>query len=371
MPLNCPQVVSKLKAYQKQHQDLKQQFSDLMSQVPFLLDVKWDEPFMSSPYYKDITNAPKDIFDNLYDAKEKARKKLEEMKDEIGYQKPLTEKEFSKLTWNNKLESIYSRCFKPTQYPNQELQYQQPIPDLRRHELKFLYDYYRSKDKKYQKIITQRDKKADMLRIFDCAPDQIAHNQQELQQAVKDKKEIKVYIGGLFPNIFKLLPHNIEHIYTEFPGKKIKQTTIKLGIGPQSKEDLILAIEKKQMSGLRKIMSNANFSFNEKERDEKIIILSVRELGFSQDTSLEKIFSRAKGLGLDLCPPEIGPLLFFQTKLVYCLIAMEPIPDSHNNLHIFDILPGGHESRFDVDRGEGNALYDCENPFAFVCSNNT
>ena len=83
MSLNCPQVVSKLKTYQKQHQDLKQLFSDFMSQVPFLPDVKWDEPFMSSPYYKDITNAPKEIFDNLYDAKEEARKKLEELKDEV------------------------------------------------------------------------------------------------------------------------------------------------------------------------------------------------------------------------------------------------------------------------------------------------
>ena len=85
MPLNCPQTVSKLKTYKRQHQDLKQQFSDFMSQAPFLPDVKWDEPFMSSPYYKDITNAPKEIFDNLYDAKEKARVKLEELKELSGY----------------------------------------------------------------------------------------------------------------------------------------------------------------------------------------------------------------------------------------------------------------------------------------------
>ena len=79
-PDYCPQVVSKLKAYQQQHQNLQTIFNDLLSQAPYLPDVKWDEPFMSSPYYKDITNAPKDIFDNLYDAKEEARKKLEELK---------------------------------------------------------------------------------------------------------------------------------------------------------------------------------------------------------------------------------------------------------------------------------------------------
>ncbi len=79
MPLNCPQAISKLKAYQQQHQKLQNQFDEFLSQVPFLPDIKWDEPFMSSPHYKDITNAPKNIFDNLYDAKEEARKSLAEL----------------------------------------------------------------------------------------------------------------------------------------------------------------------------------------------------------------------------------------------------------------------------------------------------
>ena len=79
MPLNCSQAISKLKAYKQQHQNLQNQFDEFLSQVPYLPDVKWDEPFMSSPHYKDITNAPKNIFDNLYDAKEEARKSLTEL----------------------------------------------------------------------------------------------------------------------------------------------------------------------------------------------------------------------------------------------------------------------------------------------------
>ncbi len=85
MPFNCPQAISKLKAYKQQHQKLKTIFDDLLSQAPFLPDVKWDEPFMSSPYYKKITEAPKEIFDNLYDTKEEARKKLEELRELSGY----------------------------------------------------------------------------------------------------------------------------------------------------------------------------------------------------------------------------------------------------------------------------------------------
>ena len=108
MPLNCPQAISKLKAYKQQHQNLQNQFDEFLSQVPFLPDIKWDEPFMSSTYYKDITKASKDIFNNLYDAKEEARKKLEEFKEEIGYQEPLTEKEFSTLTQEQKIDYVFN-----------------------------------------------------------------------------------------------------------------------------------------------------------------------------------------------------------------------------------------------------------------------
>jgi hypothetical protein len=30
-----------------------------------------------------------------------------------------------------------------------------------------------------------------------------------------------VYVGPLYPNIFKQLPQNIEHVYTKFPEGKI------------------------------------------------------------------------------------------------------------------------------------------------------
>jgi len=79
MPLNCPQAVSKLKAYKQQHQDLKKQFSDFMSQFPYLPDIKTDEPFMQSPHYQILTDSPKDVFHNLYDAKQEAKKQLAEL----------------------------------------------------------------------------------------------------------------------------------------------------------------------------------------------------------------------------------------------------------------------------------------------------
>jgi len=376
MSLNCPQAVSKLKAYQKQHQDLKQQFSDLMSQAPFLPDIKWDEPFMSLPYYKDITNAPKDIFDNLHNAKEDARVKLEELKELSGYNEKQEKKEFSKLTQEQKIDYLYSRCFKPTQDPNQEPQYQQPIPDLRRHELEFLYDNH--KDKKIAEIITHRDKNADMLRIFDCTPDQIVNNQQELQQAIKDKIEIKAYVGELFPNFFKVLPQNVEHIYTEFPEGKIKQKTIKLGTGLKTKDDFVNAIEQ-QGGGVghwaKDIMSKAEFVVSDKETKENLIILSVKLLGFPSGATVKEIFETAKKVGLEFCPPETGPQLRLQYPEhpvnEYCLIGMESITGSGGATNLFSVDRNDDRPWLSAYSGRSDDGYDSDDHFAFVRASNS
>ncbi len=347
MPFNCPQAISKLKAYKQQHQDLKQQFSDFMSQVPFLPDVKWDEPFMSSPYYKDITKTSKEIFDNLYDAKEEARKKLEEFKEEIGYQEPITEKEFLKLTYEQKIDYLYSRCCKPRQKSDELLEYQKPVPDLRRYELEFLYyEYFNTLDKRLRALISHRDKNADMLKIFDCTPNQVVHNQQELQQAIKDKIEIKAYVGELFPNFFQVLPQNVEYIYTEFPEGKIKQKTIKLGTGLKTKADFVKAI--KAQGGViddwaKHLMGQPDFVVSDQESEKNIIIITMDCLGIPYGEKIEKIFKKAKDLGLEFCPPEIGPQLRlqYQKQTIYekYYIGMKQNKSLIFCVNIFEELP--------------------------------
>ena len=342
MPLNCLQAVSQLKAYQKQHQDLKQQFSDFIIQVPYLPDIKWDEPFMSSPHYKDITNTPKDIFDNLYDVKEEARKKLEELEELSGYNEKNEKKEFSKLTQEQKIDYLYSRCFKPTQDPNQEPKYQQPIPDLRRHELDFFYDNFFYDNALYRKlaeIVTHRDKNTDMLKIFDCAPNQIVHNQQELRQAIKDKREIKAYIGELFPNFFQILPQNIEYIYTKFPEGRIKK--MEVTIGGQSKEELIEEMKSQFIVSetADSMLKNADFTVSKEKENLTLIFLKVQGLGFSSDPTTEEIFKKAEELGLELCPAETGPQLrnqyLDQPTNEWFNIAMKPIINSDGGPNVF------------------------------------
>ena len=380
MSLNCSQAVSKLKAYQQQHQKLQNQFDGFLSQVPFLPDVKWDEPFMSSPYYKDITNAPKDIFDNLYEAKEEARKQLEELKEISGHNEKKEEREFSKLTQEQKIDYLYCRCFKPKKNPFQDSQYQQPIPDLKRYELEFLYDDCYDDDEMFEisEIISYRDKNADMLRIFDCTSDQIVYDKEELQQAIKDKKEIKAYIGELFPNFFKVLPQNVEYIYTEFPEGKIKQKTIELGTGIKIKEEFIHTLEAKgnQVGDWAKdIMSKEEFVVSDKETKENLIILPVKVLGFPSGATVKKIFETAKKLGLELCPLETGPQLRLQYSEQpvneYCLIVMEPISVSDGTPRLFSVDCNGGEPWLDTGDGRPDAMYGSDDLFAFVRPGNS
>jgi hypothetical protein len=220
-------------------------------------------------------------------------------------------------------------------------------------DLRFLYEidgniegFGYQKDPRIKELRDQRDKNADMLIIFDCEPSQIIHNEQELKQALKDKTVIKAYLGELFPNIFEQLPANLEHIYTEFPEGKIKQKINKLGTGIKTKDDFIKALEgqgNKIHDWSKDLMSQLGFTetITEKQTEQKLIILTVKVLGFTGSATVKEIFDRAKELGLKLCPAETGP----QLRLQYpeqptgerCIIGMEPILDSDGRPRLFSV----------------------------------
>ena len=72
-----------------------------------------------------------------------------------------------------------------------------------------------------------------------------------------------------------------------------------------------------------------------------LVILSVAELGFGEATPRDKIYARAKELGLELCPAEVGPALRLaypnQPYVEWLRIAMDPIPDSGGDLGVFGV----------------------------------
>lgn len=78
-----------------------------------------------------------------------------------------------------------------------------------------------------------------------------------------------------------------------------------------------------------------------KKEDIDLCVVSVKDLGFSSWATRTDIFARARELGLELCPPETGPLLRLaypdQPLYEWLRVAMEPIADSDGNPNVFNL----------------------------------
>jgi hypothetical protein len=76
-----------------------------------------------------------------------------------------------------------------------------------------------------------------------------------------------------------------------------------------------------------------------------LVLLSVAQLGFPREASRAVIFARAKELGLQLCPPEVGPLLRLQYIEQpigeFLRIAMEPVSMANGELDDMTVGNGG------------------------------
>ncbi len=77
------------------------------------------------------------------------------------------------------------------------------------------------------------------------------------------------------------------------------------------------------------------------ETEIELVLVSVADLGFTKATRRDVIYDRAKELGLDLVPAEVGP----QLRLAYTdqplnewmVMAMEPITGSDGGLGVFNV----------------------------------
>lgn len=214
--------------------------------------------------------------------------------------------------------------------------------ELNKEELTFLYEidekiqgFGYKDDPRVKEIRNQRNKEQDMLIIFDCTPDQIAHNQDEVN------KNTKAYVGELFPNIFQIL--QTEHVYTEFPEGKIRRYNIE--IGGKSKKELEAEMKKQNIniSDYAQDMLNSSDFITSKITEKEILIrLKVSDLKTKNQTT-DEIYQKAQDLGLELCPPETGPQFRLQNptqELIF--IGMKQISDCDGNPHVFGLDGGGY-----------------------------
>jgi hypothetical protein len=118
--------------------------------------------------------------------------------------------------------------------------------------------------------------------------------------------------------------------------------TIKLGTGLKTAGDFRRALADGEFGvsdWASDLLGQPVFEVATEETEIDLVVASVAELGFEQGARRDRIYARAKELGLEPCPAEVGPQLRLQYKNQpmgeWLLIAMEPITGSGGDLKIF------------------------------------
>lgn len=120
--------------------------------------------------------------------------------------------------------------------------------------------------------------------------------------------------------------------------------TIKLGTGLKTAAGFRKALKKADCyigDWGNNILGEPAFTAAGEEKDVELVVVSVTQLGYKDCATRKDIYDRAKELGLDRCPAEVGPQLRLQyndqRKGEWLLIAMEPIVDSNGDPDIFAV----------------------------------
>lgn len=148
---------------------------------------------------------------------------------------------------------------------------------------------------------------------------------------------------------------------------------IKLGNGLQTADDFRKAVKQ---AGLKisdwgnDVLGKQAFSASSEEMEVELAVASVAELGFKGNATREGIYARAQELGLDLCPPEVGPQLRLQytdqPKGEWLIIAMEPITDSDGRLSLFNVVHVDDARWLYADRGYPFSVWCGDHRFVFL-----
>jgi len=118
--------------------------------------------------------------------------------------------------------------------------------------------------------------------------------------------------------------------------------TIKLGTGLKTAEEFRRVLrdgEFRLSDWASDILGKPAFKAADEETEVDLVKVTVVELGFKKGARRNQIYERARDLGLELCPPEVGPQLRLQYQDQpngeWILVAMEPIVDSDGDPRLF------------------------------------
>ncbi len=243
---------------------------------------------------------------------------------------------------------------------------------LSKDDLIFLYEVHApiqgfgyERDPRIEELRSRRNSEEDMLTIFECAKDQIAHVPSEIT------KTTKAYLGQLEPGIFdRIQKYDIEHVYTSFPEGRICHETISIGGKTAKQLENAITEAGMQISDLAKYMvESKDFKTSKTKEDLDLIRLSVKDLGFSQGATTSQIYKRAEELGLELCPAEAGPhyrLQYTDQPMdEWVAIGMKQIADFTGNPYVFRVECLASGAWLDDDWANPEGGWDPELRFLF------
>jgi len=241
---------------------------------------------------------------------------------------------------------------------------------LSKPELEFLYELHGQisgfgyqKDPRVAEIRATRNPEADMLTIFDCTPDQLARTPEAVT------RDTKAYLGPWNPTVLKTVrnyPH-ISHLYESFPDKKIFFQTLDTDPTIQTPTQAEAKLKEKAiyLSDYGKdLLYKTEFSASKESY--QLVRFTVGELGFPNGATTDEVYAKAKTLGLDLCPAEVGP----QLRLSYSggewmFIAMKQILVRGGRPHVFYLYSGDDGLRLYGDYAEPAYRWGAGGSFVF------
>lgn len=265
------------------------------------------------------------------------------------------------------MTEIYNKSFKVDKETEEKTYLN---PDLSKEELMFLYEIDRTiqsfgydPDPRIKEVREKRNADQDMLVIFECTPEQIAHDTTEVNE------NTKAYIGTWNIDVYQTIKNypDIKHFYESFPDKKIFMMTLETNSAINSPETALN--EMRDVRGMlvpdygEDLVNKTEFSLKAKEYE--LVQFTVEQLGFSDGATTDQIYAKADEMGLDLCPAEVGPHLRLQySGTDWKLIAMEQIIGRDGSPVVFDL--GAVGERLELDGGIAKPGYRWRAYFSFV-----
>lgn len=220
-------------------------------------------------------------------------------------------------------------------------------------ELSFLYEiespiegFGYERDPRVEEIRSKRNPEKDIPIVLGCEVNQIAKNPKDI------RSDTKAYVGPLEPGVFdQISKYGIEHVYTEFPEGKIRIEDLK--IERKTKAELKQKLDGsgiiwKTSDGIyaESMIDNPKFPNEIKDQTLTLTTLKVSDLGFDKGMpTTNQIYAKAKELGLELCPPEVGPeyRISYKNQPVrdWRYMAMDQITDSDDYPSVFFLARRG------------------------------